>query len=82
MTCRREKNRFLIWLIKKVFNVNLTKTTNIKFMKNWLRRAEGSWVLYGHYMSKRSLIVFIFNTKVHIMPTNLQLGVANVHKYY
>lgn len=51
-------------------------------MKNWLRRAEGSWVLYGHYMLKRSLIVFIFNTKAHIMPTNLQLGVANVHKYY
>ena len=43
-------------------------------MKNWLRRAEGSWVLYGHYMLKRSLIVFIFNTKAHIMPTNLQLA--------
>ena len=36
---------------------------------------KNSWVLYGHYMLKRSLIVFIFNTKAHIMPTN-------VHKYY
>ena len=25
-------------------------------------------------MLKRSLIVFIFNTKAHIMPTNLQLA--------
>ena len=28
------------------------------------------------------IICLRFNTNDHIMPTNLQLGVANVHEYF
>ena len=35
--------------------------------------------LYGHYMLKRIPIDFIFN--VNLQLANLQLGVANVHKF-